>query len=204
MLCDNAGRAADFYGVRPGCNFEGRTILTRGQNPPEDLDDLRQRLYAARAERVWPGLDDKRLTSWNALMISALAEAGATLEREDFLNAARGAAEFVLGELRDDDGHLLRTYKDGRARLNAYLEDHAFLLEALLTLYESTFEPKWFGAARDLADSMIDRFADEERGGFFETSADHEQLVARRRTWRTIPFPPATRVPPTVCCAWPR
>ena len=189
VLGDDAGRAADFYGVRPGGNFEGRTILTRGQNPPEDLDDLRQRLYAARAERVWPGLDDKRLTSWNALMISALAEAGAVLEREDFLDAARGAAEFVLGELRDDDGRLLRTYKDGRARLNAYLEDHAFLLEALLTLYESTFEPRWFGAARELADSMIERFADEERGGFFETSADHEQLVARRKDLEDHPIP---------------
>jgi uncharacterized protein len=189
VLGDDAARVADFYGVRPGGNFEGRTILTRGENPPEDLDELRQRLYTARAQRVWPGLDDKRLTSWNALMISALAEAGAVLEREDFLDAARRAAEFVLGELRDGEGHLLRTYKDGRARLNAYLEDHAFLLEALLTLYESTFEPRWFGAARELADTMIERFADEERGGFFETSADHEQLVARRKDLEDHPIP---------------
>jgi len=175
--------------VRPGGNFEGRTILTRGEAPPENLDDLRKRLYDARAERVWPGLDDKRLTSWNALMISALAEAGAVLEREELLQAARGAAEFVLGELRDSDGRLLRTFKDGHARLNAYLEDHAFLLEALLTLYESTLEPRWFQAARGLADTMIERFADDERGGFYETSSDHERLVARRKDLEDHPIP---------------
>ncbi len=189
VLGDDAAPVADFYGVRPGGNFEGRTILTRGEHRPENLDELRQRLYEARAQRVWPGLDDKRLTSWNALMISALAEAGAVLEREDFLEAARRCADFVLGELRDGDGRLLRTYKDGRARLNAYLEDHAFLLEALLTLYESTFEARWFTAARELADTMIERFADEEQGGFFETSSDHERLVARRKDLEDHPIP---------------
>jgi uncharacterized protein YyaL (SSP411 family) len=122
-------------------------------------------------------------------MISAFAEAGAVLEREDLLSAARKAADFVLGTLRDSDGRLLRTFKDGQAKLNAYLEDHAYLLEALLTLYESTFEPRWFGAARELADSMIARFADEERGGFFETSSDHEQLVARRKDLEDHPIP---------------
>ena len=95
------------------------------------------------AERVWPGLDDKRLTSWNALMISALADAGAVLERTDWLDAARGAADFLLGELRDADGRLLRT-SDGRAKLNAYLEDHAFCSRRSSTLYEATFEPRWF------------------------------------------------------------
>ena len=107
----------------------------------------------------------------------------------DFLDAARGAADFVLRDLRDADGRLLRTYKDGEARLNAYLEDHAFLLEALLTLYESTFEPRWFAAARELADTMIERFADDERGGFFETSSDHERLVARRKDPEDHPIP---------------
>ena len=114
VLGDDAQAAADFYGVCPGGNFEGRTILTRGGEPPENLEDLRTRLYDARSKRVWPGLDDKRLTSWNALMISALAEAGAVLEREDLLAAARGAAELVLGTLRDPDGRLLRTSRTGR------------------------------------------------------------------------------------------
>jgi uncharacterized protein YyaL (SSP411 family) len=122
-------------------------------------------------------------------MIAALAEAGAVLEREHLLEAARTAAGFVLGELRDPGGRLLRTYKDGQARLNAYLEDHAFLLESLLILYESTFEPRWFQAARGIADTMIERFADDERGGFFETSTDHERLVARRKDLEDHPIP---------------
>ncbi len=181
--------AAAYFGVRPGGNFEGATILTRGAGEPEQLADIRRRLYEARAERVWPSLDDKRLTAWNALAISALAETGAALGRADFLDAACGAAEFVMRDLRDDSGRLLRTFKDGHAKLNAYLEDHAFLLEALLTLYESTFDPRWFHEARALADVTIERFADSEQGGFFETSADHEQLVARRKDLEDHPIP---------------
>ncbi|MEK6228994.1 MAG: thioredoxin domain-containing protein [Actinomycetota bacterium] len=189
VLGDDAAVAADYYGVRPGGNFEGHSILTRGEREPENLEDIRRRLYDARVQRVWPGLDDKRLAAWNALMISALAEAGAVLERPDFLDAARDAAEFVLRDLRDGDGRLLRTFKDGEAKLNAYLEDHAFLLEALITLYEATFEPRWLVAAVALADTMIERFADDENGGFFETSSDHERLVARRKDLEDHPIP---------------
>ena len=111
------------------------------------------------------------------------------LGREDYLDAARRCAEFVLDSLTDADGHLLRTYKDGDARLNGYLEDHAFLLEALLTLYEAGFEARWFERARALADAMIARFGDPERGGFFSTSADHEQLIARRKEIGDHPIP---------------
>ena len=111
------------------------------------------------------------------------------LEQPRFLDAARDAAAFVLRDLRDAEGSLLRTYKDGQAKLNAYLEDHAFLLDALLTLYQATFEPRWFTEARALADTMIDRFADPERGGFFETSSDHERLVARRKDLEDHPIP---------------
>src|SRR5205807_6650888 len=121
--------------------------------------------------------------------ISALAEAGATLEVAEYVEAAARCADFLLTAMRDSDGRLLRTFKDGRAKLNAYLEDHAFLLEALLTLYEATFDPRWFRAARELADKTIDRFADDERGGFFETSADHERLVARRKDLEDNPIP---------------
>src|SRR4029450_4866094 len=117
----------------------------------------RRRLYDVRAQRVWPGLDDKRLSSWNALMISALADAGAVLERADYLEAAEAGADFVLRELRDEGGRLLRSWKDGRGKLNAYLEDHAFLLEALLSLYEATFEPRWFGEAGARGDSGVAR-----------------------------------------------
>jgi uncharacterized protein len=91
--------------------------------------------------------------------------------------------------MRDPQGHLLRTYNDGRAHLNAYLEDHAYLVEALLTLYESSFEVRWFDAAREIADSMIERFGDRERGGFFSTSNDHQELIARRKDLGDHPIP---------------
>src|ERR687895_199050 len=185
----DADEAIAWFGATDRGNFEGRNIPVRGPGTPERLGEWRRRLYEVRAKRVWPGLDDKRLTSWNALMISALAEAGAVLERRDYLDAAARCADFVLGSLRDADGRLLRTWKDGQGRLNAYLEDHAFLLEALLTLYESTFEPRWFAEARGLADTTIARFADEENGGFFETSSDHEHLVARRKDLEDHPIP---------------
>src|SRR3954471_9937558 len=189
VLGDDAGAAIKWFGATPRGNFEGANILTRGAEPPADLPDIRRRLYEVRAQRVWPGLDDKRLTSWNALMISALAEAGAVLERDDYLEAAATCAGFVLDRLRDPSGRLLRTYKDGEAKLNAYLEDHAFLLEALLTLYEATFDSRWFREARALADTTVERFADDERGGFFETASDHEQLVARRKDLEDHPIP---------------
>ncbi|HEV2875382.1 MAG TPA: thioredoxin domain-containing protein [Thermoleophilaceae bacterium] len=185
----DADEATAWFGATDRGNFEGRNIPVRGPGVPDRLGDWRRSLYEVRAKRVWPGLDDKRLTSWNALMISALAEAGAVLERREYLDAAARCADFLLGSLRDGDGRLLRTWKDGEARLNAYLEDHAYLLEALLTLYESTFEPRWFAEARALADTMIERFADEENGGFFETSSDHERLLARRKDLEDHPIP---------------
>jgi uncharacterized protein YyaL (SSP411 family) len=182
--------AAGWFGASERGNFEGRNILVRGsEDDPDDLGEWRRKLYERRAERVWPGLDDKRVTSWNALMISALAEAGAVLGRRDYLEAAGACAAFLLRDVRDDRRRLLRTYKDGRARLNAYLEDHAYLLEALLTLYESSFDPRWFTEARVLADTMIERFGDEERGGFFDTSSDHERLLARRKDLEDHPIP---------------
>jgi uncharacterized protein YyaL (SSP411 family) len=185
----DADEAIAWFGATDRGNFEGRNIPVRGPGSPERLDDWRRRLYEARAQRVRPGLDDKRLTSWNALMISALADAGAVLERPDYLEAASACADFVLRDLSDGDGRLLRTWKDGQAKLNAYLEDHAFLLEALLSLYEASFEPRRFADARVLADTMIERFGDERNGGFFETSSDHERLVARRKDLEDHPIP---------------
>jgi uncharacterized protein YyaL (SSP411 family) len=181
--------AVAWFGATDRGNFEGRNIPVRGPGTPERLGDWRRRLYESRAQRVWPGLDDKRLMAWNAMMISALAEAGAVLERPDYVEAAVGCAEFLLGSVRDGEGRLLRTWKDGQAKLNAYLEDHAYLVEALITLYESTFDPRWFAEARALADTMIERFADEENGGFFETSSDHEQLLSRRKDLEDHPIP---------------
>ena len=190
VLGDDADTAIRWFGAGERGNFEGRNILTRGEDePPPDLPHIRRRLYEARAQRVWPGLDDKRLLSWNALMVSALADAGAVLHEPAYLDAASACADFVLTSMRDPRGRLLRTFKDGEARLNAYLEDHAYLVEALLSLYEATFESRWFAAARATADTMIERFADPARGGFFETSNDHEQLVARRKDLEDNPIP---------------
>jgi uncharacterized protein YyaL (SSP411 family) len=193
LLGDDAEAVIEYFGVSERGNFEGANILHLAAGaeaePPAGLDAARRTLYEARSKRVWPGLDDKRLTAWNALAISALAEAGTVLGRADYLDAARACAEFVLGTLRDVDGHLLRTYKDGDARLNAYLEDHAFLLEALLTLCEASFEGRWFEQARDLAETTIARFGDPERGGFFSTSADHEELIVRRKEVGDHPIP---------------
>ena len=176
-------------------NFEGSNVL-EGRGPePARLTEIQARLLQVRAERVRPGTDDKRLCSWNALMISALAEAGAALDRADYLRAAVDCAEFLLGAMRDisDPAHprLLRTWKDGRGHIDAYLEDHAYLLEALLTLYEATFDPRWYGEAVALADVMIARFADGEGGGFFTTAADQDTGFARRKDLDDSPIPAA-------------
>jgi uncharacterized protein len=190
-LGDDAPAAIAWFGATRHGNFEGANVLeSRGPEPPSEVRDrIRARLLAVRAQRVRPGLDDKRLASWNALMIGALADAGAVLDRPDLLDAARGAAAFVLDQMRDGDGRLLRTFNAGRARLNAYLEDHAFLVEALLTLYEATFEERWFSEARRLGDEIVTRFADPRHGGFFSTSSDHEALVARRKDLEDSPIP---------------
>jgi uncharacterized protein YyaL (SSP411 family) len=185
---DLAPAAIEHFGATEAGNFEGTNILVRATRDPERLSEIKAQLLEARERRVRPGLDDKRLTSWNALMISALADAGAVLERSDYLDAAVGAAEFVARELRDADGRLLRTFNRGKAKLAAHLEDHAFLLEALLTLYEATFDARWFAQARGLADEIIERFGDPERGGFFAVAADH-QLIARRKELEDAPIP---------------
>jgi uncharacterized protein len=192
-LSDVADEAIAYLGVTEAGNFEGRNILHVPGGPtserPERLEAALRTLRERRAERVWPALDDKRLASWNALMISALAEVGAVLGRDDHLDAARSTAEFVLTEMRAGDGRLRRSWKDGDARLDAYLEDYAYLLEALLTLYEATFEARWFDAARQIADLMIELFADPEQGGFFTTARDHERLIARRKDVDDHPIP---------------
>ncbi|MFI5009251.1 MAG: thioredoxin domain-containing protein [Solirubrobacterales bacterium] len=180
------GNFVDPHHPEPGWNV----LEDRGPRPPEDVrGSIRTRLLEAREQRVHPGLDDKRLTSWNALAISALADAGSVLDEPRYLEAAERCAEFVLRELRDSEGRLLRTYSEGRARLGAYLEDHAFLLEALLTLFEATCETCWLTEARALAEKMVARFADPERGGFFSTAADAEALIARRKDLEDSPIP---------------
>jgi uncharacterized protein YyaL (SSP411 family) len=180
--------AIEAFGMTERGNFEGRNIPVRATRDPEQLAEIKGRLLAVREERVRPGLDDKRIASWNGLMISALAEAGGALERRDYLDAAVACAEFVLRDLRDADGRLLRTYNRGRAKTPAFLEDHAFLLEAFLDLYAATFDPRWFAAAERMAGAILERFEDRERGGFFST-AEGGELLARRKDLEDAPVP---------------
>jgi uncharacterized protein YyaL (SSP411 family) len=189
-LGDELGAVAiEHFGVTGAGNFEGANILVRATPDPEGLRAIKDGLLSARAARVRPALDDKRLTSWNALMISALADAGAALDRADYLAAAVTCARFVERELRDSSGRLLRTFNRGRAKLPAYLEDHAYLLEAYLTLYEATFDATWFERAVSLADTILERFYDPELGGFFSVADDHTGLIARRKDLEDAPIP---------------
>ncbi len=187
VLGEHHDEAVAYFAPAP---FEPGTYVLEARGPvPERLPEIRRKLYEARSERVRPGLDDKRLTAWNALMVSALAEAGAVLERDDYVQAAVQCATFILDQMRGPDGRLLRTWKAGHARLDAYLEDHAFLLEALITLYETTFEPRFYREATTVAGEIIERFEDPERGGFFTTASDHERLAVRRKDLEDSPIP---------------
>jgi len=197
-LGEDADAAIAWFAATEQGNFsdpqhpEPRLNVLQGRGPrlqDEQRERVRRRLLDLRAERTRPGLDDKRLTSWNALMIGALAEAGSTLEEPRYLDAAVRCAEFLLSEMRDEQGGLLRTYNDGQARIGAYLEDHAFLLEALIVLFEATCEERWFTQAVALADTMIARFADPENGGFYSTASDGEQLIVRRKDLEDSPIP---------------
>jgi uncharacterized protein len=197
-LGDDAPAAIAWLGATENGNFHGESghevglnvLEARGSLPPPDQRErIRARLLAARGERPRPGLDDKRLTSWNALAIAALADAGAVLGREDYLSAAVACAEFVLRELRDERGRLLRTYNGGQAKIGAFLEDHAFLLEALIVLFEVTCEERWYHHATAVAAELTARFADPEHGGFFATAADGEKLIAMRKDLDDSPIP---------------
>jgi uncharacterized protein YyaL (SSP411 family) len=188
---DLADEVMAFYGVTPGGNFEGRTILNRIHargggavdlaRPPR-IEEARARLFAAREHRVRPGLDDKVLTEWNGLMLAALAEAAAATGRRDWLDAAVGTGEFLLRSLRREDGRWLRSWQArGGARHLAYAADHAALVDAFVRLAEATGEARWLDAASSTADALLDLFWDEERGGVFTNGSDAEQLVARNK-----------------------
>jgi len=183
---------ADAYGVTAEGNWEGRTILERVRDDDAlardhglEVAEVRRRLADARAvllearnRRPQPGRDDKVLAAWNGLAIAAFAEAARVLTRDDWRVAAERAADLFLTRLRDADGRLRRSYKDGQARQQGVLEDYANTADALLALYETTFDERWFVAARELADAMLDHFADPA-GGFFDTADDHETLITR-------------------------
>jgi uncharacterized protein len=162
----------------------GRSIL-RG-----DLDEeLRRRLIGLRERRPKPLRDDKAISAWNGLALAALAEAGRRLGRADFVQAARELAEFLLGPLSDEDGRLHRSWRSGRARNPGYLEDYADVANGLYELHLATGELRWLLEANRLARLAVELFADEERGGFFLSPADGEQLVARKKEFDDHPTP---------------
>jgi hypothetical protein len=183
-----------YYDVTEGGNFEGQSILNvkrRAEDAARDAGTTverlnealargRRELFAARERRIKPQRDEKVLTAWNGLMLASFAEAAAILGRDDYLEAAKRNAQFVLDNLRRDS-LLLRTYKDGQARLNAYLEDYAFYTDGLLALYEATGELRWLEEARFLADKMNEEFWDEQEGGYFYTGQSHEELIVRSK-----------------------
>jgi len=194
ILGEDAPILMAYYGVTEQGNWEGYNILHLPRSPQETavslniplaeleakMSGLRQQLYDVRAQRVWPGLDDKVLTSWNGLMLAAFAEAGRALNRPDYTEIARQNAAFLQETMGWGDGRLYHTWKDGAAaRHNGYLEDYAYLADGLLALYQTTFEPRWFVWARQLADTMLAHFHDEADGGFFDTADDHESLLYR-------------------------
>ncbi|HEY0038106.1 MAG TPA: thioredoxin domain-containing protein [Longimicrobium sp.] len=184
-----------YYGVTEAGNFEGHNILHAWRSMDEvaaeqgvsverlqdALDRARPRLYDERAKRVWPGRDDKVLTSWNAMMLHAFAEAARAFGSNEYRRIAVTSAEFLVGRMRTEDGRLARTYKDGRAKIPGFLEDHALLAEALVAVYETTWDERWLREARTLADQVLQSFWDVEQGILYDTAADAEQLVIRPR-----------------------
>jgi len=169
------------YNVTEAGNFEGRNILELANHasPRAELTEARRKLFAAREQRVRPARDEKVLISWNGLMLAAFAEAARVLKRDDYREVAEHNADFLLRELRRPDGRLHHTWKDGIAKINGYLEDYTHLIEGLLELYQATFDPRWYLSARELAEAMIEHFSAPI--GFFDTSDDHETLLARPR-----------------------
>jgi uncharacterized protein YyaL (SSP411 family) len=192
----DAGEAfCDIYGVSEHGNFEGHNILHIAKGPEyyakqkggsldaviDSLPASRQKLLEVRNRRIRPGKDDKVLTSWNALAISSLARAGAILGEPKFLTAAQTAANFLLTKMRDAHGGLLHTYRAGVARQPAFLDDYAYLVNALLDLFECDGNERWIESALDLARQMLAQFEDKEKGAFFFAMEGDESLIARQK-----------------------
>jgi uncharacterized protein YyaL (SSP411 family) len=178
----DAARFCAHYGVTAGGNFEGENILHVARPDETEWEALaaaRAALYAVRARRSPPLRDEKILAAWNGLAISGFAVAGRVLDEPRYRAAGARAATFALERMRPD-GRLVRSWKDGRTGVAAFLDDYAFLTAGLLDLFEATFESRWLEAALALADETERRFADPA-GGWFMTADDHERLIAREK-----------------------
>lgn len=183
-----------YYDVSEHGNFEEKNILNVKNSLAETaevlkisenelngiLENGKQKLFAEREKRVKPFRDEKVLTAWNGLMLATFSEASAVLESEDYLEIAKRNADFILENLQKDD-YLLRTFKDGQAKLNAYVEDYANLADGLIELFQASGETKYLREAKRLADLMITEFWDEEAGAFFFTANNHEELLVRNK-----------------------
>ncbi|HEY2963939.1 MAG TPA: thioredoxin domain-containing protein [Pyrinomonadaceae bacterium] len=178
----DASQFCAYYNVTEGGNFEGKNILNVNSSAAPPKPESLHKLFELRETRIKPDRDEKIITAWNGLMLASFAEAGVILGRADYTEAARRNADFILSNLRRD-GLLLRTYKDGVARFNAYLEDYAFLIEGLVTLYETGGEFRWLKEAISLTKRMIEEFWDEEGAGFFFTGKSHENLIVRSKDY---------------------
>jgi hypothetical protein len=198
---EDAQLYAELFGFLPDGNFtEEATGHKTGANiphlaalPPEDLagrlESIRERLLDARNKRVRPHKDDKILTDWNGLTIAALAQAARVLKEPDLAQAAARAADFILARLRDQNGQLLHRYRDMDASVPGNLDDHAFLAWGLTELYQTTYDLGWLQAALDLADQVLDRFQDNEHGGFFFTAKDVPTHLVRQKEFFDAALP---------------
>jgi uncharacterized protein YyaL (SSP411 family) len=196
LSTDEYAVLARHYGLDRPANFEGghwhfhvacpldqvaQELGMKLDNAQCVLDSARTKLMNLRAQRVRPGRDDKILTSWNALMIKGLAYAGSAFGREDWIALAQQAADFIRAELWRDN-RLRASWKDGKANLGGYLDDYAFLLDALVTLMQAHFRPVDLAFARELAEALLARFEDRDQGGFYFTAHDHETLISRPKS----------------------
>jgi len=196
LTSDEYQLAARLYGLDQPANFEGHwhlhisqplsTISTDTGLTPEQahglLSSVRIKLLAAREQRIRPGRDDKILTAWNALAIKGLAQAAIRFTDTELQHVAESALDFIHKQLWRN-GRLLVTHKDGRSHLNAYLDDYAYLLDAILCLLQGRWSGQWLEFARQIADAAIDHFYDQQGHGFFFTSHDHETLIQRRKDY---------------------
>jgi hypothetical protein len=210
---DHYAAFAKRFGLDGAANFEGAwhlrcaepiesvaaALKVSSERVAEMIDSARATLLKTRNLRVWPGRDEKVLTAWNALMIKGLAIAARVLRRPDLAAAAGAAVDFIRHTLWRD-GRLLATYKDGRAHLPAYLDDYAFLADALLELLQTRWRSSDLHFARQLLDVLLEQFEDAEAGGFFFTAQDHERLIHRSKSFGDDSLPSGNGVAVSVCC----
>ena len=224
ILGDDAKQFSEIYGVTATGNFEGENILHLSESLPEtakrqnqdpfefheSMSDLRKKLFDVREKRIRPGKDDKVITGWNALAIEAFSKAGAALQSDRYINAAKQAANFLKQELVDDQGRLLHTWRVGKASIPAFADDYAALIDACISLYEATFDESWVTWAWELAEQLETLFQDKANGGFFLTGSDQPITLVRAKPVTDSSTPSANNMAATALirlgtlCAAPR